>query len=251
MGFIDALMDTNLLLYCAIIFVAALIGGIIPLIRQWSEYWLHLFLSFGAGIFLATVFTHLLPQALEQGHGEFESVGLLILIGYLLIFFVEKFLFLRHTEGGDHVHPVVSTTAFIGLSVHSIIAGMGLAVFMPSPEAAVALLAAILVHKTPAAFSLGSLMVLAKHPRRRIIISMLLFSAMTPLGALVLAHTVTAGSEEVLMVLTAVVTGTFLYVATADLLPEVFHSRQNRWLNLLLLILGLIVMGTIGLGHHH
>jgi len=74
---------------------------------------------------------------------------------------------------------------------------------------------------------------------------------MTPLGALVLAHTVTSGSNEVLMVLTAVVTGTFLYVATADLLPEVFHSRQNRWLHLLLLILGLIIMGTIGLGHHH
>ena len=244
-------MGTDLLLYCVVIFAAALIGGIIPLIRRWSDYWLHLFLSFGAGIFLATVFTHLLPQAMEQGKGEAETVGMLVLIGYLLIFFVEKFLFYRRTENGDHVHPVVSTTAFIGLSVHSLIAGMGLAVFMPSPEASVALLVAILAHKTPAAFSLGSLMLLAKHSRRRIVISMLAFSAMTPLGALVLAQAIDHGSEEVLMVLTAVVTGTFLYVATADLLPEVFHSRENRWLNLLLLILGLIIMGTIGLGHHH
>jgi len=247
--FIDALMNSDLLLYCALIFAAALLGGIITLVRQWSEYWLHLFLSFGAGIFLSTVFTHLLPQAMEQG--EPESVGMFILIGFLLIFFVERFLFYRQSENGDHVHPVVSITAMIGLSVHSVIAGMGLALFMPIPEVAAALLISILAHKTPAAFSLASLMILAKHSRRRIVISILVFASMTPLGALVLAPALDAGNERLLMILTSIVTGTFLYVATADLLPEVFHSRQNRWLNLLLLLLGILVMGTIGLEHHH
>jgi len=247
--FIDALMNTELLLYCLIVFAAALLGGMVTLVRRWSEYWLHLFLSFGAGIFLATVFTHLLPQAMEQG--EAETVGLFVLIGYLLIFFVERFLFYRRSENGDHVHPVVSTTAFIGLSVHSVIAGMGLAVFMPSPEVAMALLISILAHKTPAAFSLASLMILAKHSRRRIVISMVVFAAMTPLGALVLAPALNTGSERLMVVLTSMVTGTFLYVATADLLPEVFHSRHNRWLHLLLLLLGILIMGTIGLEHHH
>ncbi|MCP4684513.1 MAG: ZIP family metal transporter [bacterium] len=242
-------MNTDLLIYCAAIFASALVGGLVTLVRHWSDYWLHLFLSFGAGVFLATVFTHLLPQAMEQG--DAESVGSFVLIGYLLIFFVEKFLFYRRSENGDHVHPVVSITALIGLSVHSVIAGMGLAVFMSSPEVAAALLISILAHKTPAAFSLASLMILAKHSRRRIVISMLVFASMTPLGALVLAPALDAGNEKLLLILTSVVTGTFLYVATADLLPEVFHSRQNRWLNLLLLLLGILVMGTIGLEHHH
>jgi zinc transporter ZupT len=247
--FIDALMNTDLLLYCALIFVAALVGGMVTLVRRWSDYWLHLFLSFGAGVFLAAVFTHLLPQAMVQG--EPESVGMFVLIGYILIFFLERFLFSRHSENDDRVHPVVSTTAFVGLSVHSLIAGMGLAVFMPSPEVALALLVSILAHKTPAAFSLASLMILAKHSRRRIVISMVVFAAMTPAGALVLAPALDAGSERLLMVLTSMVTGTFLYVATADLLPEVFHSRHNRWLNLVLLLLGILIMGTIGLKHHH
>jgi zinc transporter ZupT len=183
--------------------------------------------------------------------GEPESVGMFVLIGYILIFFLERFLFSRHSENDDRVHPVVSTTAFVGLSVHSLIAGMGLAVFMPSPEVALALLVSILAHKTPAAFSLASLMILAKHSRRRIVISMVVFAAMTPAGALVLAPALDAGSERLLMVLTSMVTGTFLYVATADLLPEVFHSRHNRWLNLVLLLLGILIMGTIGLKHHH
>jgi len=242
-------MDTDLLLYSAVIFAAALVGGMITLVRRWSDYWLHLFLSFGAGIFLATVFIHLLPQAMEMG--EAESVGLFVLIGYLLIFFVERFLFYRRADEADHVHPVVSTTAFIGLSVHATIAGMGLAVFMPTPEVALALLVSILAHKIPEAFSLSSLMVLAKHSRRRIVISILAFAAMTPFGALVLAPVLDAGNEKLLMILTSIVTGTFLYVATADLLPEVFHSKENRWLNLVLLVLGILIMGTIGLEHQH
>ncbi len=242
-------MNNDLLLYCALIFSSAVAGGLITLVRQWSDYWLHLFLSFGAGIFLATVFTHLLPQAMEQG--DAESVGLFVLVGYLLIFFVERFLFYRRSENGDHVHPVVSITALLGLSVHSIIAGMGLAVFMPNQEVAAALVISILAHKAPAAFSLASLMILAKHSRRRIVLSILGFAAMTPLGALVLAPALDAGNESLLMILTSMVTGTFLYVATADLLPEVFHSRQNRWLNLVLLLLGIFIMGSIGLEHHH
>jgi zinc transporter ZupT len=46
-------------------------------------------------------------------------------------------------------------------------------------------------------------------------------------------------------------TGTFLYVATGDLLPEVFHTRKNRWQNLGLLITGILLMAVIGFGFEH
>jgi len=37
-------------------------------------------------------------------------------------------------------------------------------------------------------------------------------------------------------------------VATADLLPEVFHSRERRWVNLVLMVAGIILMSLLGTG---
>jgi zinc transporter ZupT len=48
-----------------------------------------------------------------------------------------------------------------------------------------------------------------------------------------------------------VMTGTFLYVATGDLLPEVFHGRAKRWPNLALLAVGLAIMAAISYGFQH
>ena len=73
-------MDSNLFLYCVVMFVATMAGGLITLVRKWSDDWLHLFLSLGAGIFLGAVFFHLLPEAMEQevsqGSGVYMGSGI-------------------------------------------------------------------------------------------------------------------------------------------------------------------------------
>ena len=74
---------------------------------------------------------------------------------------------------------------------------------------------------------------------------------MTPLGALVLAPLVDCGSDEVLMPATALMTGSFLYVATADMLPEVFHTRRNRFWHLALLMIGILIMILVSLHIEH
>ena len=121
-------MSANLFWYCIILFVAAFLGGMVTLVRTWSEERLHLFVSFGAGVFLGAVFFELLPEAMS--HENRGTVSIAILCGYLVIFFVEK-LMARHEQmsGGEgHHHKVVSIAAFIGLSVHSLVDGLGMAV---------------------------------------------------------------------------------------------------------------------------
>ena len=242
-------MSSDLLLYCLIMFAITVAGGLVTLIWRWSDERLHLFLSFGAGVFLGAVFCHLLPEVMHEEPSY--KAGLSILGGFLLIFFVERILLYREGNGHGHGHLVVSLTAFIGLSVHSLMEGFGLAVTMVDPQLARVLLISILAHKVPAAFSLVSLALLAKQSRRRCLFYLFFFAATAPIGALVLGPLIGFLQEGSMWQTTGLVTGSFLYVATADLLPEVFHSRERRWVNLLLMLIGITLMGLVGAESHH
>ncbi len=244
-----ATVSGTLVWYSVILFVAAFLAGILTLARKWSDEWLHSFISFGAGIFLGAVFFELLPEAMEVDHREI--VGIAILAGYLLIFFVEKFLFSRGETSYDHSHRVISIAAFFGLSVHSLIDGLGLSIMSKDPALGRAVFYSILAHHLPAAFSVGSLLSLARMNRASVISMLALFAAMPPVGALLFAPLVANSSEQMYSLIVGTMTGTFLYVATGDLLPEVFHSKRNRWQNLGLLIVGILVMALIGFAFEH
>ena len=237
-------MNEQLMVYSAIVLGAGLLGGILPFVRKWSDELLHLFVSFGAGIFIGTVFLHLLPEALEHAHDS--SAAIFVLIGFMLVFFIEKFLFLRGDGSYDHSHLVISITAMVALSVHSIIEGFGLAVGSEIPEVGSVIFYSILAHKSTAAFSLASLFILAKFNLKKTALLILLFSLMTPMGAILFSVLIEGDGQVQLGPLLGLTAGTFLYVATGELLPEVFHSKKGRWVNLMLLLLGIIIMSLIG-----
>lgn len=244
-------MSANLFWYCVILFIAAFLGGIITLVRQWSEDRLHLFVSFGAGVFLGAVFFELLPEAMS--HENRSSVSIAILAGYLAIFFVEK-LMARHTQmgGGEkQSHKVVSIAAFIGLSVHSLVDGLGLAVSSRHEALGQAVFLSILAHHVPAAFSVASLLSLAKISRKVAISLLAIFAATPPIGAILFAPFFATTSEGLFEIIVGIMAGTFLYVATGDLLPEVFHSQRIRLRNLALMIIGILAMAAVSFGFHH
>ena len=245
-------MNGDVLIYSAVVFIIAFLGGMITLIKTWSDELLHLFLSFGAGIFLGVVFLHLLPEAVAHGHSI--TVPAMVLLGYLLLFFLEKFLFTHRPGGTAHGHKVISITALAGLSVHSLIEGLGLAAGSTDERLGTVILLSILAHKATAAFSLTSLFVLGKFSRKRSTLLLVLFSLMTPIGALVMTPFFAYGSETVVEVLTGLTAGTFLWVATGDMLPEVFHTQDRRWVKLLLLMIGILIMLALSMaggGHVH
>jgi zinc transporter ZupT len=138
--------------------------------------------------------------------------------------------------------------------VHSLIEGLGLAVGSTDVRLGAVILLSILAHKATAAFSLTSLFVLGEFPKKKSILLLLLFSLMTPLGALVMTPFFAYGSKIVVEVLTGLTAGTFLWVATGDMLPEVFHTQDKRWVKLALLLAGIAVMfllSLVGGGHAH
>jgi zinc transporter ZupT len=243
-------MSGTVALYSLIVFAVAFCGGLLALVRKWSEPQLHTIVAFGAGIFLGATFIHLLPEAME---GEYsKEAGAMVLIGFLLVLFVERFLLSRPGQAGGHVHvhTVVSTTAFIGLSVHTLIGGLGLAIGAEQPEVGRAVLVSLLAHKIPETFVMVTLMMLAGIRYSRIIVNLAILCAMTPIGAMLLAQIVPVNGSRALSMMTGLVAGTFLYVATGNLLPEVFHLRERRGWNLALLVVGAVLMAGLGFYWH-
>jgi len=232
------------------IFVIAILGATPPLFKKWSSRQLHLFIAFGAGVFLGAIFLHLLPDALSEGSGMLASS--MVLIGFLLILLIERIIFGSHKVHCDdhcgHRHQIVGMTALIGLSAHSLTEGFGLGVGMTEPELGFIIFIAIIAHKLTAAFSLSTIFRLADFSMKKTLALISLFALMTPLGALATLPFINALNELNLAIPTGLTAGTFLYVATMDLLPEAFHSDKERASTFVWLIFGVFIMFMIKMG---
>jgi uncharacterized protein len=241
-------MDERLLLFLALLLAASLVGMLPPLVRRWSDRGLHNFVAASAGIFLGTVFLHLLPELAggdSHGHGHVHAAvdssapWAAALVGFLGLFLIEK-VWLREKPGADG-HTLVWVSTYVGLSVHAFTAGLGLAALLEHPELSVAVVA-VLWHKLTESFSLSSVMRLAGAPAKRHLAMLGFFACITPTGLLLGAQL--AGLDATAnAVLTGLAAGTFLYVAVCDLLPEVFHHTDRRMPRVIALVIGVIASG--------
>ncbi len=233
------------------ILLAAVLGALPPLLGRWSDRQLHLFVAFGAGIFLGTVFFHLIPETIaaqpDLSGGQTDVLtNFMILNGFMIVLFVERVL-VRHRhhdcdDVAEHRHQVVGISAFIGLSIHSLMAGFALGASFVAPRLALVIFLAIVSHKSVAAFSLATVFRLSNIPLRRALAMLAVFALCTPVGALLslpLLHTL---SDIHVTIPTALAAGSFIYVATMDLLPEAFHDTRKRLGPFVALSIGILVM---------
>ncbi len=231
--------------------LAAVVGALPPLLGRWSDRQLHLFVAFGAGVFLGAVFFHLVPEAMA--HQPDLLTNAMILIGFMTVLLVERVLVVsRQVEGelpGGQRHHIVGLSTFVGLSLHSLAEGFVLGASLIAPQLALVLFLAVLSHKPVEAFSLASVFKLSGIPLRRSLRLLAIFAACTPVGVL-LAVAVLHSLEVIhTSIPAALAAGTFIYVATMDLLPEAFHNPQNRlgtYVGLAAGILFMLVIAALG-----
>jgi zinc transporter ZupT len=257
------------ILYVALV---ALAGGALPLLVRWTDRHLHTALAMSTGIFLGAVFLHVLPALSEMSlsssaappqaagahpgvdlshvHGGDPWLWLCVLAGVLAVYLIESLVLRTHDHDEAHQHRAVSLAALVGLGVHALTAGIGYAAAQSHTHVGGALLFAILAHKGFEAFSLTTVFQLAGAERKSILWMVLGFAALTPLGML-LGHSISAHMGDLGMgIMTALAAGTFLFVCLCELLPEVFHHREDSWLRITLLVLGIAMMMAFEeLGH--
>jgi zinc and cadmium transporter len=237
----------RLLVACGAVVVLTLAGGLLPLLREWEPRGLRVLLAFGTGVLLGAVFFHMIPEAAEGLHSGF---GPAVLGGFLLIYVLERFVMV-HPCGEEHCDfHHMGLAAFAGITLHSLIDGLALGAGLSIPALSVAVTTAIVLHKLPASLALTGILLHCAYPRARIVTMMIVFSLSTPLGAVLSFGVLSSLTGEALHYAIAFSAGTFLAIATADLLPQVHSSPEGRYRNLAALFAGILVMTVAGIGHH-
>jgi zinc and cadmium transporter len=228
----------SLAVYLPTVVFISLLGGFLPLLREQSQKSLALFLSFSAGVLLGTVFFHMIP---ETGEYLDESLGFAVLGGFLLIFAMERFVFVHAC--GEHecdIHQM-GIPAFLGISLHSLLDGIALGGSLILPQLGPVVVLAVLIHKLPDGISISSILLSAGWNRRTVGALNLLFSLTTPLGALIAYLFLSTLTPEAVAVAVGISAGTFLAIATADILPQVHRIEGRNPVTFLFLLGGLAV----------
>lgn len=224
------------------VFAVSFGGGIIPLLRRWSHGQLQVLMSASAGVILGVLFLDLLP-AVAQISPHFYVYTL---AGFLALFVFEKFVFFHPHETEDLAERRSGFAAYVSISIHSLLDGVVLGSSALLPHMAPAVLFAILAHKVPDTFSLAGILTYFHFRRRSTLLLLLLFSLLTPLGGFAALWLLRNASQSVLGIPVAVATGTFLFIATSDLLPHTHGHHEGRYRNLAAMLAGI---GLIALAH--
>jgi zinc transporter ZupT len=175
---------------------------------------------------------------------------LAILGGFLLILALERFVFVHACEErGCDIHQM-GIPAFLGISLHSLLDGIALGAGLIIPQLGPVVLLAVIIHKMPDGISISSIMLSAGWKRRAVAILSLLFSLTTPLGALFAYFFLSTLTAEAVAVAIGISAGTFLAIATADILPQVHRIEERNPATLLFLLGGLAVSWSAKLLDH-
>lgn len=202
-------------------------------------------ISFSAGALLGDVFIHLLPELVKGG--EFTLYSSLYILGGILLFFVlEKILHWRHchlSATHDHIHPLAHMN-LVGDALHNFMDGMVIAgSFMVSVPVGMATTVAVVLHEIPQEMGDFGILLHSGMSVRKALFFNFLTAFMAVLGAFFILM-LNLDSDAVLKYVIPLVIGGFLYIASADLIPEMHKDVKplNSLFQLLSLLAGVGIM---------
>jgi zinc and cadmium transporter len=239
------------LIAIAIISLISVVGAALLLRGGRVRRFLPVLIALAAGALVGDTFLHLLPHAVEEAGGFTPTIAWGILGGLLGFFVIESLLHWHHHGEDVHEHGPGGIHSFgwmnlIGDAIHNWIDGALIAAaWMASPEAGLATSLAVLLHEVPQEFGdFGVLLHAGFRP-----VTALLWNLGSALFALVGALVVLAlgADASVHEVLLPVAAGGFLYIACADLVPEMRRRARGKALvaTLIALAIGLGSMATV------
>ena len=256
-----AILAATLLAGVGSVWLAALLGfGVL------ARYTQHM-LSLAAGALLATAFMHLLPEAFESQVGA-DQLFPTLLAGLIFFFLLDKAELWHHGHehhhGHDHAHAHAvshmparsggSWAILTGDSVHCFGDGVLIAsAFVADMRLGVVAALAVLMHEVP--HHMGDLAVLRKASdnRRMALVKVSLAGGLTALGGVV-GFFLVAQLEAYLPYFLAIASSSFLYVALADLIPQLQKklSARETLAQIVWLAVGMGMVTLVsGLAHSH
>lgn len=231
----------------------ALSSSLLMLNNKWlgkiSGYLLYL----AGGTLLGSALLGLLPKAAHTMH--FEDVLTWVLGGIIFFFLLEKFIvwrMCRHEHCERQVHTA-GPMIIVGDAVHNAIDGVVIAAsFLTSVELGITVTISVLLHEIPQ--ELGDLGILIKsgYSRKKALFYNML-SGSASLIAGIIAYFLLDTVHGFIPYALALAGASFLYIAMADLIPEMHKETKPResLLQLLLVLTGIGLIYSTCAGHSH
>jgi len=208
----------------------------------------HHLVSLSAGVLLGTALLDILPEAFES-HARPQALFATLLVGLLFFFLLEKAELYRHShhhEGDEHHHRHGfdqqqagrgGWSVILGDSIHNFCDGIIIAAaFLADTRLGVVTSLAIVAHEIPQ--EVGDYIVLlnAGFSRGRALFYNAMSGLASVLGGLI-GYFVVGPWESLFPYLLVVAASSFVYVAVADLIPQLQHrlglketAAQLAWL---------------------
>jgi zinc and cadmium transporter len=221
--------------------------------------------SLSAGLLLGTAVLHLLPEAVESG-GDLHALSWTLLGGLVGFFLLEKLAILRHShhhEGDGHEHHEGHDRAEAGPGGMLILVGDAIHNFADGAMIAAAFLIdiklgwltalAIAAHEIPQEIGDFIVLVNAGYTRARALVFNLLSSLAGVLGGVV-GFVAFAQSNTLLPFVLMVSAASFIYIALADLVPDLHRQsrkhQRDSLVQLALMFGGIVIVAVLTSGAH-
>lgn len=187
-------------------------------------------LPLAIGVFLGVVFFELIPETLEASHawGPFA-----IMCGFLGFYVLAHFLETYHHHHGDEHDACAKSGAsllLIGDGIHNFADGIVIATaFMIDPTVGILTTIGVALHEIPQEIAEFGVLIQSGYSRGKALFYNLLSASTVILGTAV-TYLFAASLSDSLFILTGIAAGNLLYIAAADLIPELRESHREHFL---------------------
>lgn len=193
--------------------------------RRTIEY----LVGFATGALLAFAFFDLLPEALGSGVGAPLALKV-VLAGIVLFFVIEQIIHYHHCRcheaGVSKTHLIVNN--LLGDAIHNFIDGTIIAgAFLVNMPLGISATIAVALHEIPQEVADFSILIYAGMSRKRALAFNFL-SAVSAIAGGVLVFVLAGRIANLVPILLAVAAGNFIYLAMADLIPELHEEREPK-----------------------
>ncbi len=242
-------MTINFLYALLSVIVVSLVSFVGVFSLSWGESalkkYIDFFISLAIGALLGDAFIHLIPESFKSSLSS-TSVGLLIIVGILFFFVIEKFIHWHH-HGEDkeieHIHPVGKLVLFTD-GFHNFIDGIIIgASFLVSIPVGIATTIAVVLHEIPQEIGDFAVLIHSGYEKGKALWYNFLSALTSVLGAIFVFIFGNVLDNSITFFL-PIAAGGFIYIAVADLIPEL-HKTKN--IKHSIIQLGIIILGVLSM----
>ena len=198
--------------------------------------------SFAIGALLGGAFFHLIPESIEKI--PYILIIILISTGVFLFYLIEKYLHWHHCHkyGKCKIHPYTNLILY-GDGIHNFIDGLVIASsFLISIPFGILTSLLIMSHELPQEIGDFGVLIYGGYTRKKALLYNFISQLTSVIGGILGFFIL--GIHNYAVYLLPFAGGGFIYIAIADLIPEVFKEKSNkkRILNIFFIALGLAVL---------